>query len=232
MTQPPPPPPGTPPPPPPGSSWGEAPQAGSFQVGEALSYGWNIYWQNAGAMIVLALVIFGVNLLIGIAGGSFDNVASQILLNVISFLVGIILAMGLIRASLAVVSGGTPEVRMLFLPDGFGAYFWASILVSIGVVLGLVALIIPGIILAIMWHFFGYVIVENPGTGPVDAMRRSAEITRGHRWQLFGLGMALLGLNILGLLLCVVPIIFTYGITAITVAYTYKRLTGQAVVQP
>ncbi len=121
---------------------------------------------------------------------------------------------------------------MLFLPDGFGAYFWASILVGIGVVLGLIALIVPGIILAIMWHFFGYVIVENPGIGPIDAMRRSAEITRGHRWQLFGLGIALLGLNILGLLLCVVPIIFTYGITAITVAYTYKRLTGQAVVQP
>ncbi len=237
MTQPPPPPPGTPPPPPPGtpppgSGWGQAPAAGSFRVGEAISYGWTVYWQNAGPMIVLALVIFGVNMAIGLAGSNFDNATSQVLLNIISFLIGIILAMGLIRASLAVVSGGTPAVAMLFLTEGFGAYFLASILVGIGVVLGMIALIVPGIILAIMWHFFGYVIVEDPSTGALDAMRRSAEITRGHRWQLLGLGFALLGLNILGLLLCIVPIIFTYGITAITVAYTYRHLTGQAVVQP
>lgn len=183
-------------------------------------------------MITLALVIFGVNILIGLAGSSFDNVGSQVLLNIISLLVGMILAMGLIRASLTVVSGGTASVRMLFLPDDFGAYFWASILVIIGVVLGLVAFIVPGIILAVMWHFFGYVIVENPGTGPIEAMRQSAEITRGHRWQLFGLGLALLGLNILGLMMFVIPIIFTYGITAITLAYTYKLLTGQPVIEP
>src|SRR3990172_4488138 len=115
---PPPPPPGMPPPPPPGGSWGQGPQAGSFEVGEALSYGWNIYWQKAGPMIVLALVIFGVNIVIGALGSRFDNVASQVLLNIISFLVGIILAMGLIRASLAVVTGGEPHVNMLFLTDG------------------------------------------------------------------------------------------------------------------
>ena len=233
MSQPPPPPPpDAPPPPPPSAEWGQPPARGEFRVGDAISYGWTAYWKNVGPMVLLALVIFGVNILIGLIGGAVDNVASQIVLNVISFVVGIILAMGLIRASLAVVEGGVPNVNMLLITDGFGSYLVASILVSIGVLLGLIALIIPGIILAIMWHFFGYVIVENPTMRPTDAMRRSAEITKGHRWQLFGLGLLLLLMNIVGVLLCVIPVIFTYGITAITVAYAYKVLSGQSVAAP
>jgi uncharacterized membrane protein len=223
MSQPPPPPPGVPPPTPSGPS----PSSRPFDVGDALSYGWTVYWKNVGPMLVFALVIFAVNIAIGAAGSAVDNLSSQIALNLISFVVGIVLAMGLIRASLAVVEGRTPEINMIFVTDGFGSYLAASILVSVGVVLGLVLLIVPGIILAIMWHFFGYVIVENPTIGPIDAMRRSAEITRGYRWQLFGLGVLLLLMNIAGLLLCVVPVIFTYGITAVTVAYAYKVLSGQ-----
>ena len=118
---------------------------------------------------------------------------------------------------------------MLFRTEGLAAYIVASILVTIGVVVGLILLIIPGIILLIMWHFFGYVIVQNSATGALDAMRRSAEITRGHRWQLFGLGLLLLGINLIGLVACCVGVIFTEGITAMTVAYAYKTLSGQSV---
>jgi uncharacterized membrane protein len=89
---------------------------------------------------------------------------------------------------------------------------------------------VPGIILAVMWHFFGFVIVENPDTSPVDAIRRSAEITRGYRWQLLGLGLLLIGINVVGALACGVGLLFTYGITAVTVAYAYKTLSGQPVV--
>jgi uncharacterized membrane protein len=60
-------------------------------------------------------------------------------------------------------------------------------------------------------------------------MRRSAEITRGHRWELFGLGLLLIGINFLGLLACCVGVIFTEGITAMTVAYAYKTLSGEPV---
>jgi hypothetical protein len=216
MTQPPPPP----------------PAAGAFSVGDAISYGWNAYWRNVGPMLLLALIVFAVNVLIGLLGRTTDDLLPLIVLQVISLLIGIIFGMGLIRAALAVTEGRAPEVNMLFLTDGFGAYLVASILVVIGITLGLVLLIVPGIILAIMWHFFGYVIVEDPTTGSIDAMKRSAEITRGYRWQLFGLGLLLILINFAGFLALGVGMIFTYGITAITVAYTYKVLSGQAVAPP
>jgi uncharacterized membrane protein len=228
---PPPPPPGEPPPPPP--PWDAVPPppvGGPFDVGRAISYGWTAYWKNAGPLIVLALVVIVVNFVIGIVGQNVSGAAPRLVLQLIGFVVGIVLAMGLIRASLSVVEGRTPTVSLLFQTEGFGAYLVASIIVTIGVVIGLILLIVPGLILAIMWQFFGYVIVENPAMGPTDALRRSADITRGHRWQLFGLGILLIAINLVGLLACGVGLIFTYGITVITLAYTYKTLAGQPVV--
>jgi hypothetical protein len=228
MSQPPPPPPpGAAPPPPPAPAGRPA-----FVVGDAISYGWTAYWKNVGPMLLLALVIFAVNIAFGLVGNTIDSTFGSIVFQLLSFIVGIILAMGLIRASLAVCEGRTPQVSMLFETDGFGPYLVASILVGLGVFVGLILLIIPGIILAVMWQFFGYAIVQEPTTRATDAITRSAEITRGYRWPLFGLILLLLLINLVGLLACLVGVIFTYGITAVTVAYAYKTLSDQPVAMP
>ena len=216
-----------------------------FGVGEAISYGWNKYWQNLGILLAITVLIFIINAVVGGVVSTIGNAFPRfhftsgttrysvgvgfILSWLVNLVVGSVLAMGLIRATLAVVEGRKPDLSMLFRPEGLGSYIIASILVALGVILGFIFLIVPGIILLIMWHFFGYVIVENPTTGATEAMRRSVEITRGHRWQLFGLGVLLLGINFLGLLACCVGLLFTEGITALTVAYAYKTLSGQPV---
>jgi uncharacterized membrane protein len=201
-----------------------------FRVSNALSYGCKAYRRNIGPMLLLALIIVAVNLILSYAGGALDDVASQIALNLLSVIVGIILAMGLIRASLAVVQGDRPDAGMLLRTEGFGSYFLAAIVFVVSAFLGLLLLIIPGIVVIVMWDFFGYVIVEAPTTRATDALRRSAAITKGHRRQLLGLGCILLALNFLGVLACGVGVIVTYGITAITLAYTYRTLSDQWVV--
>lgn len=201
----------------------------SFTIGDAVSYGWNAYWQFAGPMVLIAVVILAVNVVLGVIAQATDSLGALIVLQVLGFVVGIIVTMGLIRAALAVTEGRTPNVNMLLETDGFGPYLIASILVGLGVLAGLILLIVPGIILAIVWHFFGYVIVQEPTMRATDAMRRSAEITEGYRWQLLGLGLVLFLINIVGALACGVGLIFTYGITAISVAWTYKTLSGQPI---
>lgn len=243
---PPPPPPGmAPPPPPPGMPPPATLEQRPFGVGEAISYGWTKYWQNVGVLLAITVLILVIN---AVAGGIVSAIGSAvprihytsgntrygigvgfILAQLVNLIIGAVLAMGLIRATLAVTEGQKPDVSMLFRTEGLAAYVVASILVAIGVIVGLILLIIPGIILLIMWHFFGYVIVQNPETRALDAMRRSVELTRGHRWQLFGLGLLLLGINILGLVACCVGLLFTEGITAMAVAYAYKTLSGQPV---
>lgn len=228
---PPPPPPGTPPP---------GPPAGDFAVGDAVSYGWTTYWRNVGPLVVMTLIILAVNVVIGLIGSAVNSSAGTIVVNLLSFIVGIVLAMGLIRAAIAVVEGRTPEANMFLNTDGFASYLGAVILFALAVVGPMIILailvpilvlvwLIPAIVLGVMWHFFGYVIVEDPAVTPSEALRRSADITRGHRWQLFGLGVLLALINIVGFLACFIGLLFTYGITAVTLAYAYKRLSGQPV---
>lgn len=66
-----------------------------------------------------------------------------------------------------------------------------SILWSIGVMIGFVLLIVPGIILLMMWAVaVPSLVVERQGV--FAAFRRSAELTKGARWKIFGLCLVLL----------------------------------------
>ena len=52
-------------------------------------------------------------------------------------------------------------------------------------------LIVPGIILAMRWAVaVPACVVEN--LGPISSLRRSAELTKGHRWKIFGMTVLIL----------------------------------------
>jgi hypothetical protein len=198
-----------------------------------VSYGWNSYWKNIGPMLLITIVIIAVSLVINIIGQVANNTAVSVLFAVIGWIVGLLLAFGLIRASLAVTRGEKPEVGMLFQGDNFGPYILASILFGIGAAIGFILCIIPGIIFVVAFWFYGYIICEAPpGISATDALSRAAALSKDKRWELFGLGVVLFLINLVGALLCGIGLLFTYGITALAVAYAYRALNGQAVVQP
>jgi len=81
-----------------------------------------------------------------------------------------------------------------------------------------------------VFGFYGFVIAERgDGVGVTESLKRSADITRGNRWNLFGLGVVLLLINIVGALLCFVGLLFTLGISILAWAYAYRTLSGEAV---
>ncbi len=66
-----------------------------------------------------------------------------------------------------------------------------SILLALGVALGFILLIVPGVILLLMWAVaVPALVVERNGI--LAAFSRSAELTKGARWKIFGLFLALL----------------------------------------
>ena len=68
--------------------------------------------------------------------------------------------------------------------DVFGRLFLAVVLVALGVALGLIALIVPGIYLAVRWVAVPQAVVVEGKEG-ADALRRSWELTRGKGWFAF-----------------------------------------------
>ena len=205
--------------------------ARAFSVGDAVGYGWNAYWKNIGPMLVITIVIIAVQIVVNLIGQAAGNVFFSLILSILGWVVSMILSMGLIRAALAVVRGETPDVNMLFQTEGLGSYIVAAIIFGVLFGIGLILCIIPGIIVGIIFMFYGFIIVENPNISPLDALKQSQEMTKGKLGELFVFGLALFGINLVGALLCGIGLLFTYGITAIAVAYAYRTLRGEPVAQ-
>ncbi|MFL5846138.1 MAG: hypothetical protein ACJ762_15735 [Solirubrobacteraceae bacterium] len=77
--------------------------------------------------------------------------------------------------------------------DVFPKLLVAILLVGLGVFLGLIALIIPGVILAVRWVVVSQVVVVEGREG-TDALRRSFDLTRDRGWHTF---LVLFVLNLL-----------------------------------
>jgi hypothetical protein len=106
---------------------------------------------------------------------------------------------------------------------GLGRFFpiiGLAICISVGLMVGFLLLFIPGIILAVMWF------VSTPACvveqlGPLSSMGRSSELTKGHRWKIFGmLVLVVIGAGIVSLIIGAAlgltgsPIIVTLGTLA------------------
>jgi hypothetical protein len=81
-----------------------------------------------------------------------------------------------------------------------------ALLMGVLFMLGFMLLIVPGLILITMWF------VSTPAcvverTGPWTSLKRSAALTKGHRWKIFGLMILLIivSLIVAGLLQLVLP---------------------------
>ena len=93
------------------------------------------------------------------------------------------------------------EVNELWSKTGqFIRAFVATFLIGLAVGVGLVLLIIPGIIFALMFSMTMFIMVDDENISPIDAMKKSAEMMKGHKGDLFVLILSFIGWMILGLL--------------------------------
>lgn len=203
--------------------------AAPFSVGDAVSYGFSGFFKYIGPMILIVLAIWAVNVVFAVLGIAFDNTIIRLFFQLIGWVVGLLLALGLIRATLAVTRGETPEVSMLFETDNFGPYLVAAILFGIGAFIGFVLCIIPGIIFVTFFGFYGYVIVDQNEQNSTGALTRSKDLVSGHFGAVLGLAIVLFLINLVGALLCGIGLLFTAPATAVAWAYAYRALSGQPV---
>lgn len=89
--------------------------------------------------------------------------------------------------------------------------------------IGMVLLIVPGIILALMFMLYSYFIVDK-GAGAIQSIKMSVKATAGHRWQLFGFALVCVLVNIVGALLLGVGLLVTIPTTMLAGVYIYRKL--------
>ena len=155
--------------------------AAPFAIGDALSYGWKAFWANIGPLALVAVVVVGVNLFFSVFANTTSSTGGRLLIQILGRLASTLIELAWIRAGLAITAGQRPELPELFRIDRtFGIYLVASILFTIMAVIGFILLIIPGIIVVLVFGFYGWAIADRE-LGVMDSFSRSAEITRGNR---------------------------------------------------
>lgn len=169
----------------------------TFTVNEVLTKGWEItkkYWLQ---YIGLVAIIVGYSILFSGVSGISESGAWQLLMFLINLSAQIIFTMATIRLALNAVDGKQIVYKDLFKFDAMQAVYVLGVMIlfSIVVGLGLLLFIIPGIILALMFSFAIYFVVEK-NMSPIEAMGKSKEITEGNRTNIFLFWLALFGLNI------------------------------------
>jgi hypothetical protein len=95
-----------------------------------------------------------------------------------------------IHALLQAAAGETPGARRSISKglDAFAVVFPAVLLAAVGVALGLLLFILPGIYLAVRWYFVAQAVVIDRRRG-VDALQRSGELVTDSWWRVFGIGL-------------------------------------------
>jgi hypothetical protein len=71
----------------------------------------------------------------------------------------------------------------------WGRLWWARFVAGLFISLGLIALIIPGILLAVRYALLDSVVILE-GANASEGRKRSTELTTGKRWQIFGAGVS------------------------------------------
>ena len=163
-------------------------------VGGILGGAWELYTKFFRRFFVIALIVFGiVNLLNALVAtvvghGRGISVLLALITDVVA-LVGTFWLQGALVYAVDDVRDGKVDTTVGQIFERVRPYLWtlilAGVLAALGITVGLILLIVPGLILLTWWCLIVPVIVlEGKSVG--EAFGRSRELVRGHAWTVFG----------------------------------------------
>lgn len=212
--------------------------ARGFSKSEAIRFGWEATKNNLLFFIVFFIVTLAISG--GISSLQYPRLRPEhalyhFLIGVLEMVVSIFLTLAYTKVALRLSAEPGANFEISDAWSGyphFLAMLVGSVLYALIVLAGLILLIVPGIIWGIKYSLFTYLILDR-GMGPIEALKRSGEITMGHKGNLFLLHLLFVAIALLGALACGVGILVAAPIILIAHAYVYRRLEyGAAPAEP
>lgn len=244
-----------PPPPPPGGGYGGGPYGGdpyggppsggspygggvptpgvpAWSVGDAVSFGWRKFQEHLGQILLAVLIVFVANAILqGIGYAVGDSLVLSLLFNLVSWVVTTVLSAGIIRAALDITEGRKPEAVQVLTPPRLPQLLLLGVVTGVLVTVGLVLCILPGLVVILLTSFSTYFLLDRPDLDAIGALKASVNLVKDNLGSVLLWFLVCFGLVLLGAILCLVGLLVTLPIVYLGTAYTYKRLTGQQVVQ-
>lgn len=184
-----------------------------------LAEAWTTYRTHARHLITIAFVLYLIAALLQLVLVALLGVVGAVLAAVVSLVAAFLLQAALVKAvedvrdgRVDLSLGDTVQAARPYV----GRVAIASILASVGIVIGLLALVLPGLYLLTIWCLLVPVIVlENAGVGA--AFTRSRDLVRGVEVKVFGT------------LMLVLLILIAFGIVLTVVLSPFPRRAGDAI---
>ncbi|HUM10763.1 MAG TPA: hypothetical protein VLT82_07440 [Myxococcaceae bacterium] len=165
----------------------------TFSIGSAISRSVAVWGKNLPFFFAVSVVAYIPMLLLSPAIPTSANGWGLYLLGFVISMVLAYVVTGLMTYSVLEQLRGRSPSASASISYGLsraGPLLAAAIFTGLMIGAGMLLLVIPGIILAVRWALISPVVIAERN---VDPRARSAELTAGHRWALFGL-LLLLGI--------------------------------------
>jgi hypothetical protein len=199
-----------------------------FHIAKSLEYGWDVLSRRWVALVLWTIILWIPHAMINTASMIFAFVAvdhqSPWFLKVISVAVNVITFMLYTRVVLLCMDDDPAGIGDVLSGFKFLIPFTiASLFFFLLVLVGSVALIVPGIYIGLATGLYSFLIVDQ-FMGPLEALKRSFHITKGHLLQLAFLYFVLCMVIFGGLICFVVGVIPASIVSTVALADVYRRL--------
>jgi hypothetical protein len=161
-----------------------------LDIGATLSQAFSTYGSQAGVLLPVA---FGLFLIVAVVNAIL---AGSLILLPLALAVSVVagtLYQGMVVGLVSDVQDGRRDSSVEDLVRSTGPVvlplIGAGILAGLGIGIGFLLLIVPGLILLTIWSVIAPVIVVERA-GVIEAFGRSRELVRGNGWQVFGVIVA------------------------------------------
>lgn len=159
-----------------------------MQPGAILSEAWRLYKEHWRHFLPIALVIFLilalVSLLLAVILGAVGAVIGGLL-----GIVGVFWLQGALTEAVVDVRDGRADLSIgetfRRVQPRLPAIIVAGLLAGLGIIVGLLLFVVPGLFLLTIWSLIiPAIVIEGKSAG--DAFGRSRELVRGNGWSVFG----------------------------------------------
>ncbi len=164
-----------------------SPTISGFRAGNVIGRGVSVYFRNFVAFVLATIMIFAVPFLLSIfVIADLGPGPAGILLILVWLIACYWLSAVLVGGVASDFKGSKASVGQMLrgIMPALVPVTGAAVLVSLMVTFGLFAFLVPGVILCVVF-WVAVPVAAFERTSVSDSMKRSLQLTKGHRWQVF-----------------------------------------------
>jgi|SaaInlStandDraft_6_1057023.scaffolds.fasta_scaffold97123_2 uncharacterized membrane protein len=197
-----------------------------FSDGALITVGWERFKEKFGTLILATLVFVLILVGLVVVGAVLSEVheALTVIFVLIAFIAALVMAPGFTRLFLNIIDHKEAKVGTLFSEAGRALPLLAvKLLYGLIVMGGLILFIVPGIYWALEFCLAPWLVVDKK-MKVMDALRESARITKGYKWDILAFYKVVSMVASIGIIAFYVGIIVTIPIGILAFTALYRQL--------